>query len=211
MRSRAGLVRSGAAALLLLAAAATAAHPLFAPSRDVSVQYRLESPDANAAGGKTTNALRLRVIGGGQLIRLDNPASGAYLLIDRARKTATVVDPKIHAFMSRPLNPRVASGLLLLDPEATYQRAGSARVAGYACDLWKIGPGRAGGSVCVTADGVVLSRIEGSRPAHQARLTALSVAYEAEPKALFAPPPGFQDLSAQKALPGSAPPTANPR
>lgn len=210
--------RSGlpAAAFLLLVGAAAPRHPLFAPAHDVSVTYRLESPDAQAPGGRTVDQLHFRAIGGGQLLRLDTSASGAYLLIDRTHQTATVVDPKIRAFLRGPLNPKLATGILLLDPNVSYQRAGSANVAGLGCEIWKIGSHGTAGTACVTADGVVLSRTEGGSPApgspqarsrgapQQARLTALSVTYGAQPKTLFAPPSGFQDLSAQKA-PGVPP------
>lgn len=213
IRTRAAVfrLRSPVVALLLLAtAAAGPPHPLFAPSRDVSVEYRLESPDARAPGGKAVDELRLHATRDGELLRLDTPASGAYLLIDRARHTATVVDPKIHAFMSGPLNPKVASGLLLLDPAGDYRRAGSAEVAGHACERWTVGPDGRNGSACVTADGVVLSRVEGSDPAHEARLTAVSVAYGPQPQTLFLPPPGYQDLSAVKPPAGPARPVGPP-
>lgn len=200
-------MRAGAASLLLLLAAAGPAHPLFAPTHDVSVSYRLETPNVGAPGGKTTDELRLHAIGGGELLRLDTPASGAYLLIDRPAQHATIVDPHIRAFMTGPLNPKVAGGLLL-DPAASYRRIGRATVAGLACDLWLVGPGGADGSVCVTRDGVILSRVEGKSPAHQARLTALAVTYQAQPKSLFSPPPGYQDLSALKAPPAPGAPAA---
>lgn len=193
-----------AAAVLLLFVAAAPAHPPFAPTRDVSVTYRVESPDAHAPRGETTNELRLRATAGGRRLRLDTPGSEAYLLIDPAAKSASMVDPKIRAFMTVPLNPKVARGLLLLDPAAAYRQIGRSRVAGLSCTVWAVGPnGKEGGgkegSVCVTADGVILSRIEGGAPADRARLTATAVTFAVQPEALFTPPPGFQDLSLQRA------------
>ncbi len=189
----------GAAALLLLLAAAAPAHPPFAPTRDVRVTYRLESPDANAPGGQATNELILRATAGGRKLRLDRPGSGAYLLIDPAARSATMIDPKIRAFMTVALNPKAAQGLLLLDPGEAYRRLGNTMMAGLACTIWAVGRNGHGGrgdgdQVCVTDDGVILNRIEGAS-ANRSRLTATAVTFAAQPEALFVPPREFQDLS----------------
>ncbi|MGH7050804.1 MAG: hypothetical protein ACREFS_12020 [Acetobacteraceae bacterium] len=191
--------RTGAAAFLLLLAAAAPAHPPFAPTRDVRVAYRLESPDANAPGGQATNELILRAAAGGQKLRLDTPGSGAYLLIDPAAKSATMVDPKLRAFMTVPLNPKAAQALLSLDPGEAYRRLGNTMVAGLPCTIWAVGQNGDGDrgdedQVSVTDDGVILNRIEGA-PANRSRLTATAVTYATQPDALFVPPRQFQDLS----------------
>jgi hypothetical protein len=198
-------VRTAAVLLLGLAAAAPGGsptpHPPFAPTRDVSVVYRLESPDAARPGGESSEELHLYAEAGGRRLRLDTPDAGGYLLIDPAARTAAVVNPGLRAFMTVPLNPKLARGLLLLDPSATFTRQARATVAGLVCTVWAIGGKAAAGSVCVTDDGVILRRVEGGDPARQSRLTALSVTYAPQLPALFAPPDGFQDLS-----PGKAPP-----
>lgn len=199
----------GAAALLIVLAAAAPARPLFAPTRDVRVTYRLESPDTQAPYGQTTNELILRATAGGQKLRLDRPGSGAYLLIDPVAKSATMVDPKIRAFMTVPLNPKVAQGLLLLDPGETYRRIGNTMMAGHPCTIWAVGQNGGEGLACVTRDGVILNRIEGAA-AKRTRMTATQVTFAAQPKALFVPPQGFQDLSLERPPPAGGGVPATP-
>jgi len=214
---------SAAALLPLFAAVAPAAappaHPPFAPSRDVGVTYRLESPDPKLPGRTSTEELRFRAAAGGRRLRLDTSGSQSYLLIDPQAKSATVVDPALRAFMTVQLNPELARGLLLLDPAARYARTGTAKVAGLACTVWSVGAKGREGLVCVTGGGVILRRVQGSDQ-ERSRLTALSVTYAPEPMSLFTPPHGYQDLSAVRApaipalpagrAPGPTPPSVVP-
>lgn len=166
--------------------------------------YRLQSPDPAAPGGESSEELHFYATAGGRRMRLDIPGTGGSLVIDAAARTATVVNPGLRAFMTVPLNPEIAHGLLL-DPGTVFKRGAKDEVAGHACTVWALGPGGAGGSACITEDGVVLRRNAAGSSGRASELVALSVDYGPQPASLFAPPEGYQDLSGPKA---PAPPPA---
>jgi hypothetical protein len=155
-----------AAALLILPQAAQAEEgPLLAPTRDLSVTYRV----TQAAKDDVAHKLRVTYATQGPMMRVDS-----YVFPDGHVPFTTLIYDGVHhkrfiaiyalrAYaeedLTRPEMPEV-----ILDDTTHFTRQGSATVAGLACTEWQITTGKtAGGTVCVTDDGVLLRSATASR------------------------------------------------
>ena len=178
-----------AAALLapLAARAAPQERPLLFPSRDVTVTYQVQSPDAPV---KEATAA---VAAGGSHVRIESPGMAGAMLLDRARGSMTMVLNGMHMYSVVPGRGRMVDEFLL-DPRLHFARAGTATVDGLSCTRWDVSSDKGSGTGCVTADGVLL-RFQGhDTRGREASLLATSVHYGPIPAASFQPPAGFQEM-----------------
>jgi hypothetical protein len=176
-------------------ARADEARPPMLPTRDVAVVYRLQSPD-----GKEQHVMKLYSADAGAKMRMESPERPGYMIMDRADKKVIVVIAERKSYVEGALDPKTNGGFLLND-DMQFTKSGTDTVAGQACTVWDVqgGPGR-NAKVCVTADGVVL-RGQAVGDAQSGSIEATEVSYAAQPAALFAPPPDYQKLDMQRAVP----------
>ena len=171
--------------------------PLFSPTRDVAVTYRVEN------GNQTTSA-RLAWSAALRALRADLPGGmsaslgwiplppGAWVVVDLRAGRAFVADDRTGLVLDLPqLAARAQAGERAL-ADARTRREGVDRVAGLPCTIWRLEtparpPGRRPVRVCLTADGVPLRAEEDGR---RARAEATSVAYGPQDATRFQPPQG---------------------
>ena len=173
--------------VLLPAAAATTGtaaaqdRPAALPTRDVDVTYRSEQ------AGQVLEQ-RSRFAAGPQLMRLDTPTPGLWVLVDyRAHRMSMVSDPDRGALdMATP--PGGPPGA---PPGATggaYVRRGQDRVAGLPCTEWEVRDNQGQAALtCFTEDGVMLRARRGA----QVLAVATRVAFGPMDPALFAIPANY--------------------
>lgn len=174
-------------------------YPNIDPERSASVTYDLT----------TTVAGDMRIAAyadpAQQVLRLQLVDATDYLLLDRATERVMLVSPgkglvfvvSSDGMLHRRLGP---------DSGLRFQREGHRTIAGETCTLWSVrGPGGQG-EACVTHDGIVLEGAgHGDKPDDHGqipsgRLVATSVSYGPLPPALFAPPPGLQEVDLPPSL-----------
>jgi len=200
---------SGLAALMVAASLASALpaaaqdRPPSAPTRDVAISYRTFGP---VRGAQKQQDIRVAMTAGGALMRVEGMggATGVgYVIVDRNAQRMTMVMPQDRRFLDMPANEVFAGGFLL-DDRMTFARRGSATVAGLKCTTWDVTSAEGEGTVCVTADGVML---RGQGAGGRGGIEATSVKFGPQPAALFHPPAGFSKLEMPAgALPGARPP-----
>lgn len=181
------------------ASAAAQGYPRIWPERAVTVSYDFQS---TATGPMP---LRLTADPMQQVLRLDFGSAGDYLLLDRGQEQVRLVSPQkgmvfavaSQGFLHRDLGP--GSNL-------TFQPEGRRMIAGWPCTEWKVTGPEGVGDACVTRDGVVLEgQGHGTKPDAQGqvqsgRLIATQISDAAVSPALFAPPPGLQEITLPLAL-----------
>ncbi|GAB0119552.1 hypothetical protein [Acidisoma sp. 7E03] len=197
------LRRLGLLALCLAAAgsrsAAAQGYPHIWPERPVTVTYDFQS---TATGPMP---LRLTADPMLQVLRLDFGSAGDYLLLDRGQEQVRLVSPQkgmvfvvaSQGFLHRDLGP---GSNLAFEPE------GRRMIAGWPCTEWKVTGPDGVGDACVTRDGVILEgQGHGTKPDAQGqvqagRLIATQISDAAVSPAVFAPPPGLQEVTLPLAL-----------
>lgn len=171
---------------------ATDDHPRLAPTRDVTVVYRLD-PQTDGANGQGKD-VRVAFAGSGDLIRIDSADGKGVTILDRPHNLVTLIMHSQRLYTQ--LHPqRGLHNPFLLDVSMHYARTGQSVIAGAACTRWSITNAHGQSEACVTDDGVILAEkgidADGARGAIQ----ALSVTYADLPLAMFAPPAGFHPIS----------------
>jgi hypothetical protein len=148
-------VVAGALAVVLCAAADDA-HPVLRPIRSVDVTYALDG------GSGTILHERLRWDAGAQLLRVDPPTPGLYVIIDLAARRMSTVRTAEKAVIEMAA-PASVTGMAD-SAAAGAVRQGSDTVAGLACTEWDMtdAAGQAA-RVCLTEDGVLLRARMGDR------------------------------------------------
>ena len=186
MRSSRALL---AGALLALAPVASAAErPALQPTRDVAVEYRVE-----AAAAAPPQVIRMWWTDHGGELRIELAGQPSYVLADFKTAQMTMVLPPRKTVLEIPLDPRVAPGFIIPD-DVEMTRRGTDIVAGTGCTLWDLRGKSGTGRACITADGLLL-RADGHLGGRAAgTIEAVSVAYGAQPAALFALPQGFRRM-----------------
>lgn len=184
---------------LLLGAAADGAHPLLRPIRDVDVTYALD------AGDGTTLHERLRWRVSAQMLRLDPPTAGLFVIIDLAARRMSTVRTAERAVieMAAPDNvtgmPDSAAGA------AT--QLGTETVAGLACTEWEMADAAGEpAQLCLTADGVLLRARAGPRTL----LSAETVLYGPIDAEVFQVPAGYTHHAMGPQASGPRPAGAQP-
>lgn len=174
-------------------------YPSIQPKRDAAITYALDSTQ--------TGPMRIQafISPENQMMRLQEGDGGDYLLLDRGAERVLLVSPGKHLIFA------VSSGGFLhrdVGPGANleFRPRGQREIAGHGCTAWSVvGPG-GHGEACVTRDGIVLAgQGQGNRPDEHGqvpagRLTAVAVSYAPVPPALFAIPPGLQEVDLPPSL-----------
>ncbi len=172
-------------AALLPAGAGAQEHPPTLPQRDVDVTYVIPTPAGAARQRLRVSALR-------QILRLDPPGDGLYIIIDlRAGRMVTVrtVDRSVIE-MAAPRSWMPGLG------HASYTRRNATTVSGVACTEWETtdSEGRKV-QLCLDADGVMM-RARMHTPAGEATLAlATDVRRQTQDPAIFQEPAGYRRLA----------------
>ena len=163
----------------LLAGVARAADaPIIVPTRDVDVLYQADQ------GGQTLQQ-RLRWDVKDQLMRVDSPSPGVWMLVNyRNRQIDLVSDPQ-----KSILEMGAKAGPLPGQPGgASFVRRGTDEVAGLPCTQWEATDTQGQPTLaCLTGDGVLLRAMRGQVVLIQAQ----RVAYGPEDPALFKLPADY--------------------
>jgi hypothetical protein len=183
-----------ALSLLLPVIAHAQDHPLFMPSKDVTVVYRLAGGDM----GNGAQKLRVLYAGGGQREKIEYfrwveaKYSFAAMILNRARDKLIAINDEERTYIETNIGKLVTPDMRFSSPDMHYTRLGIAAVAGQPCTDWTIQPldnKVPGGTVCVTDDGLILRVTQTGIPGPG--MIALSVDYGTPPDGTFAPPEGF--------------------
>jgi hypothetical protein len=153
--------------------------PPLAPTRDVSITYRLLGP--------RQGNINMRVQASTGLARVDGPNRRGYIIVDRQNHHMTLVNIERRVYTDMPTEGGEQRSPDL-DPTARYVRHGTETIAGLACTAWDYTARQSTGSACVTDDGVLL-RLQDSANPHG--LEATEVSFATQPDADFRPPPDF--------------------
>ena len=180
-------------------------HPLFLPTRDVAVTYRI---GAGAGQPSETTHMYYTTADGG-LLRIDTPSGAGFTVLERARNAQMLVISARRVFAAMTLPPGTANGFILNDT-MTYVRQGRRTIAGYPCTEWTVTTPGTKGEACVTDDGVLLAGQGGQPGGPQTDLTATEVSYGPQNPSLFRPPAGFRQLSPQEMQQMMGPPNGAP-
>jgi hypothetical protein len=174
-------------------------YPSIEPAHDAAVTYALNT---SSTGPMQIEAFASPSL---QMLRLQLVSGSDYLLLDRATERVMLVSPDKGLVFVVPSN-----GMLhrRLGPDSglSFARAGHQTIAGVGCTLWTVRGPHGSGDACVTHDGIILAgEGQGDRPDDHGqipsgRLVATSVSYAALPAALFAPPPGLQEVDLPPSL-----------
>ncbi len=176
----------------LMPGARAADAPLIIPNRDVDVLYQADQ------GGQTLQQ-RLRWDVKDQLMRVDSPSPGLWMLVNyRNREIFLVSDPQ-----KSILEMGAKAGPLPGQPGgANFVRRSTEQVAGLPCTQWEATDSQGQPTLaCLTSDGVLLRAMRGQVVLIQAQ----RVAYGPENPALFQLPGGYARSQAP-ATPDGQPP-----
>jgi hypothetical protein len=167
--------------------AQAATHPQFLPSRDVTVGYLVSAP------GRPDATYQLAYDAADERARIDNPAQGDYFLVDLPGGTAQLVVPALHAVVNAPDLSGLTRQVMDAD-NARFTPLGPGHYAGMECEKYLVLNGQGSGTACITPDGVIL-HFTGSDAHGGATVTATSVTYGPQPRAAFAQPDGFSQIT----------------
>lgn len=165
--------------------------PRMQPSRDVVVVYRVEGEAANLVPGGLPGTVKLSWDAAGRRLRAEAEGRNQVALLDLRQHAGQVIDTTLRVVL--PLRLRAQDLQALSLEGARLVLRGQDTVAGLACTVYRVETGRAPGSACLTADGVML-RGEGEVQGRPGRLTAVSVSYGPLPPGLFVAPAGYMAL-----------------
>ncbi|WP_148505798.1 hypothetical protein [Tanticharoenia sakaeratensis] len=177
-------------------------HPPLAPTRDVTVDYTVQPQ-----GSPTPIPVKVAFSGDGNLLRIDGNGGKSITILDRQNQLVTLVSTMQKIYMQ--FSPR--SGLrnpFLLSMSMHYTPAGTATVAGLACNKWAISTDHGSAQACVTDDGVILSESGVDADGAQGQLTAQTVQYGPVPSSQFQPPSGYEQIKPHSGGAGAGAPGA---
>lgn len=172
--------------------------PIFYPTRDVSVVYRITGPEAEG------QEMRVSWLSAEQKLRSDLPGGMGWAVLDRRSKRAFMVMDAQRVVMEMPLGGPGGPPLPEPGENAHFTRGGNATVAGYSCTLWRYQEGQNSGEACITKDGVML-RSSGTYDGHRGGMEAKQVTYGAQDAARFRPPEGYRVMQMPGGMPGARP------
>jgi hypothetical protein len=182
--------------LFMVALAAAPDRPPLVPTRDAAVTYRILTDGP-------PRELHVHEQSATGMVRFEVQGQGGFALMNLRTGQVVLVVPQQHAYLDMP--PGAASGprQFLLDPGMKFTRTGNATIAGNDCTLWKVDGPEGPGTVCVTAEGVILraSGTSGQAGAHGG-LEAISVSYLPQPAELFTYPADYHQMDVAKVLQG---------
>jgi hypothetical protein len=183
--------------------------PLFTPTRDVSVTYRMTAGQGGGAGQEME--MRMSWLVAEQKLRVDMPGGMGWSLVDEAAQKMSMVMDAQRMVMEMPLRNGAGGQLIPTKPPETarFTRGATATVAGVACTNWRYEDGGNRGEACITADGVML-RSQGSYEGHSGAIEATQVTYGAQDAARFRLPQGYQAMQMPGGMPGGGAPGGRP-
>lgn len=174
--------------------------PPFAPTRDVTVTYRVTAP------GQPTTEVRLLSRPGGTPMRVDMLTEGTSILFDRKAGMMTMVVPEERMAMDVPLSAGQQD--FVLNDRMRFVRRGAETIAGQRCTVWDVTLGAERSTACISTDGVMLRLLGREAGGERSTMEATSVEFETQPDSAFAPPP---DFLRERAVPVGPPQSAPPR
>ena len=182
-----------AAALLapiIVGAARAADAPAIVPTRDVDVLYQAEQ------NGQALQQ-RLRWDMNDQLMRVDSPSPGLWMLVNYRNRSIDLVNDPDRSI----LELGATAGPLPGQPGGTsFVRRGSNQIAGVPCTDWQATDTQGQPTIaCLTVDGVLLRAMHGD----QVLIQASRVTYGPQDPALFQLPAGYTRSQAPAARPGA--------
>lgn len=168
------------------AAAAGQQQPIIIPTRDVDVLYQ-----ANEGGQLLEQRLRWDVKD--QLMRVDSPSPGLWMLVSYRNREIFMVDDQQKSILEIPAK----AGPLPGQPGGTnFVRRGQEEIADYPCTQWEATDSQGQNTLaCLTSDGVLLQAMRGRVVLIQAK----HVAYGPQDPALFKLPTGYTRTQAPAA------------
>lgn len=188
-----------------LAAALIATLPLAAqaqdrpqvfPSRDVAVTYRVSGQGQGAELTMLWSAAQ-------RLMRMNMPGGMGYMVADHRAQRGFMVMEQMRMIMDVPMQQ--AAGMQRDMENARFTRAGTDKVAGHDCTVWRYqGPAQSG-EACITADGVMLRGAGAARGAGDGRMEATRVVYAPQDPGLFRRPQGYQSMQMPQGVPQGMP------
>jgi hypothetical protein len=172
---------------LTFSPAQAAAHPNFLPAHDILATYELAVP------GRPDAPYQLQYDAADQRARIIDPLRGLAFLVDLPAGHAELVIPALHAVVEAPDISNLARQVEDADG-ARFTPLGPGHYAGLACDKYLVLSQQGSATACITPDGVIL-HFAGRDPHGAATLTATSVAYTSQPRADFAQPYGYSEIT----------------
>lgn len=166
------------------------------PTRDVAVTYTASAPN------QTPQPVETAWSAAQQRLRIDTPRAPGWVLVDLPGNRLRMVMEGQRMVLDLPGKGPIP----LLDgvpPGTRMTRAGSATVAGHRCENWQVSSQEGEGTLCLTADGVLL-RAAGTREGKRGSLEATSVRYSAQDPARFTVPQGMMSMNLPQGLSGLA-------
>ena len=178
--------------LLALSAlpAVAAVRPQVLPTRDVTVDYHIESSTP-----LPVQDVRIEAQSGAVHLRVEQPNNLA-VLVDRPARHAVMVLAAQHLAFSLPWPKQVAQGFDIL-ARARFVRQGTDIKAGLPCTIYDVTEDANHLVACITDDGVVLQADGTVRDKHGPQtyhIAATAVSYAPLDPAIFELPPGVTRL-----------------
>jgi Domain of unknown function (DUF4412) len=181
-------------------------HPTLAPTRDVTIDYRLESK----AAGNQPRTMKIQITAGGTRMRVEAQPAPGYMIMDRTAGRTIMVMTQQHTYADVPTSPAMANTFQLTD-KMGFTRQGTDTVAGQRCTVWTVRRENGAGVACITDDGVLLrgDSDTGGGPSH---IVATKVTYGTLADSVFQAPPDYKkmDVPAGAGRPGMAPGVPHP-
>ncbi len=179
-----------AVTMAILAATPVSAQerPAIVPSRDVTVDYRIDAKSSAAVPSK----VHVEIQAGGNRIRVEPPDLPGYLLVDRSSGQIVMVMAQQRMFVDMPADA-ARIRMFTIGDSTKFTRKGSETIAGQRCTVWDVQDGGRSGTACLTADGVLLRGATVER-GHSSGLTATAVKFGPLADSVFAPPPDFHKM-----------------
>jgi hypothetical protein len=185
-----------AAVLALPCAAHAQDRPPLAPTKDATIDYRIEGGTANGV-----RQMRMLFSAGGRMIRINLPGQPSYMVMDRNANRILIVLTDAHRYLERPMPPGQHAPFEV-PRDQTFTRKGSETIAGLRCSVWET-HGEHSGSGCVTDDGLVLRGT--SEVANGGRMQLIATGVKVAPieAEMFHPPQGFTRMELPAGRPGA--------
>jgi hypothetical protein len=161
---------------LLIGPVVRAEPPQLLPMRDVDITYDVTLPS------QARVRERVRWLADEQLERVDGP-HGSTTIFNRRTHEIILLTRGNRTFrqLDMPRQPQEPA------PEATLKRGNESVVSGLHCVEWSWTEGVETRTICITADGLLLRFLIGSKAVSEAR----SVSYARQPPELFRVPPDY--------------------
>lgn len=156
--------------------------PVLLAKRDFAITYK---PIKDGA-----DTVRLYWHAASKKLRMDMPGVG-WSVTDHVAGSGFLVAEEAKRIMDMPDNVR--RNQLGPSPDAKFTRLGAERIAGHDCTSWSYIDQRAKGTICLTADGVML-RSQATLAGLEGGMEAVSVSYDPQPTSLFEAPAGYQRM-----------------